>query len=264
MGRAHLVLVLQLLAGWQAWGWYARRVRDGSDEPWGLLALLALVLLVPRGARHPLRSLEVGVLAAVNVALVLAYPWVPPLVRAAVCLLCVTAIVSRMSSGRAFHLGTWLLALLSMPVLATMQFYLGYPLRLMAAALATPMLRAMGLPVVREGVQLVMGSEVLLVDVPCSGARMLWVGLFLAVTLACMLKLGAARTLWVCVLSMGAILFGNALRVSTLTLLEHSPVRGPAWLHDGVGVSSFIPVSLLIATVCLWQRARQRAAEAHA
>jgi exosortase/archaeosortase family protein len=263
MGRSHLVLLLQLLAGWHAWSWYARRVRDGSDEPWGLLALLALALLLPRGARHPLRSLDVGVLAGVNVALVLAWPWLPPLVRAAVCLLCLTAIVSRMSSGRAFHLGTWLLALLSMPVLATVQFYLGYPLRLVAAALATPMLRAMGLPVVREGVQLVIGSEVVLVDVPCSGARMLWVGLFLAVTLACMLKLGTARTLWVCVLSMGAILFGNALRVSALTLFERGPVAVPPWLHEGVGVSSFLPVCLLIATACLWQRARQRATEAH-
>ncbi len=107
------------------------------------------------------------------------------------------------------------------------------------------------------------GSDVILVDVPCSGARMLWVGLFLAVTLACMLKLGTARTLWVCVLSMGAILFGNALRVSTLTLVERSPIHGPAWLHDGVGVSSFIPVCLLIALTCLWQRARQRATEVH-
>ncbi|HEX8705215.1 MAG TPA: archaeosortase/exosortase family protein [Myxococcaceae bacterium] len=263
MGRSYLVLVLQLLAGWQAWSWYARRVTDGSDEPWGLLALLALVMLLPEGARHPLRSLDLGVLAGVNVALVLAYPWVPPLVRAAVCLLCLTAIVSRMTTGRAFHLGTWLLALLSMPVMATVQFYLGYPLRLAAAALATPMLRGMGLPVVQEGVQLVIGSQVILVDVPCSGARMLWVGLFLAVTLACMLKLGTVRTLWVCVLSMGAILFGNALRVSTLTLLERSLDGGSSWLHDGVGVTSFIPVCLLIATACLWQRARQRATEAH-
>jgi exosortase/archaeosortase family protein len=263
MGRSHLVLLLQLLAGWNAWSWYARRVRDGSDEPWGLLALLALALLLPRGARHPLRGLDVGVLAGVNVALVLAYPWLPPLVRAAVCLLCVTAIVSRMTSGRAFHLGTWLLALLSMPVMATVQFYLGYPLRLMAAALATPMLRGMGLPAVREGVQLVIGSEVILVDVPCSGARMLWVGLFLVVTLSCLLKLGAARTLLACALGMVAILFGNALRVSALTIIERGHVSGPAWLHEGVGVSSFIPVCLLIAAICLWQRARQRATEAH-
>jgi exosortase/archaeosortase family protein len=263
MGRSYLILLLQLLASWHAWSWYARRVRDGSDEPWGLLALLALAMLLPRGARHPLRNLDVGVLAGVNAALVLAWPWLPPLVRVTVCVLCVTALVSRMTSGRAFHLGTWLLALLSMPVLATVQYYLGYPLRLAAAALAAPMLRSMGLPAVREGVQLVIGPEVILVDVPCSGARMLWVGLFLAVTLAWLLKLGAARTLLACALAMGAILFGNALRVSALTFIEHRHLPGPSWLHEGVGVSSFIPVCLLIAAICQWQHARQRAAEAH-
>jgi exosortase/archaeosortase family protein len=92
---------------------------------------------------------------------------------------------------------------------------------------------------------------------------MLWVGLFLAVTLACLLKLGAARTLLACALGLGAILFGNALRVSALTLIEGGHVSGPPWLHEGVGVSAFIPVCLLIAAICLWQRERQRATEAH-
>jgi exosortase/archaeosortase family protein len=100
------------------------------------------------------------------------------------------------------------------------------------------------------------------VDVPCSGARMLWVGLFLTVTLACMLKLSAVRTLLACALGMGTILFGNAMRVSALTLLEIRHVPGPPWLHDGVGVSSFIPVCLLIAASCLWLHGRQRTSEA--
>ncbi len=262
MGRSHLVLGLQLLAGWHAWSWYARRVRDGSDEPWGLLALLALALLLPRGARHPLRTLDVGVLTGVNVALALAYPWLPPLVRAAVCLLCVTAIVSRMAEGRAFHLGTWLLALLALPVLSSVQFYLGYPLRIAAAGLAAPMLRGLGLPAVRDGASLVVGAERILVDAPCSGARMLWVGLFLAVTLACLLRLGAGRTVLACALGTGAVLFGNALRVCALTLLERGRVPGPAWLHEGVGVSAFIPVCLAIGATCLWLRGRPRPVEA--
>jgi exosortase/archaeosortase family protein len=258
-----LVLGLQLLAGWQAWSWYARRVQDGSDEPWGLLALLALVLMLPWGARHPLRERDVWGLAAVNAAVALSHPWLPPLVRAAVCLLCVTAIVSRMTQGRAFHLGTWLLALLSLPVLSSVQFYLGYPLRLAAAALSVPMLRGMGLPAVREGASLAIGSDVILVDAPCSGARMLWVGLFLAVSLACLLRLGAGRTLLAVGLGVGVILFGNAMRVCALTFVERGRLPGPVWLHEGVGVASFIPVCLLIVGICLWQQARQRSVEAH-
>lgn len=264
MRRASLFLGVQLLAGWQVWGWYGRRIQDGSDEPWGLLALLALGLVLPWGARHELLERDVWGLAAVNVAVAVGHPWLPPLIRAAVCLLCVTAIVSRMTEGRAFHLGTWLLALLALPVLSSVQFYLGYPLRLAAAALAVPMLQGMGLPAVREGASLAIGSDVILVDAPCSGARMLWVGLFLVVTLACLLRLGAWRTLWVCLLGVGVILFGNALRVSALTLVERGRIPGPSWLHEGVGVASFIPVCLLIAGLCLWQRERQRAVEVHA
>jgi exosortase/archaeosortase family protein len=264
MRRTWLILVLQLLAGWQAWGWYVRRVRDGSDEPWGLLALLALGVLLPRGARHPLRSWDVGVLAAVNVGVALGFSWLPPLVRTAVCLLCVTAIVSRMTEGRAFHLGTWLLALLSLPVLASAQFYLGYPLRVVSAALAVPMLNGMGLGAVRDGASLVIGSETILVDAPCSGVRMLWVGLFLVVTLACLLRLGAGRTLLACALGVGVILLGNALRVCSLTFLERGRVPGPPWLHEGVGVASFVPVCLLLFAICWWQSTRQRAVEAPA
>ena len=263
MRRSLLILGLQLLAGWQAWSWYARRVQDGSDEPWGLLALLALVLLLPWGARHPLRDRDVWGLAAVNAAVALSQPWLPPLVRAAVCLLCVTAIVSRMTQGRAFHLGTWLLALLSLPVLSSVQFYLGYPLRLAAAALSVPMLRGMGLPAVREGASLAIGSDVILVDAPCSGARMLWVGLFLAISLACLLRLGTGRTLLAGLLGVGVILFGNAMRVCALTFVERGRFPGPVWLHEGVGVASFIPVCLLIVGICLWQQARQRSMEAH-
>jgi exosortase/archaeosortase family protein len=263
MRRSLLLLGLQLLAGWQAWSWYARRVQDGSDEPWGLLALLSLVLLLPWGARHPLRERDVWGLAAVNAVVAVSHPWLPPLVRAAVCLLCVTAIVSRMTQGRAFHLGTWLLALLALPLLSSVQFYLGYPLRLVAAALSVPMLQGMGLPAVREGASLAIGSEVILVDAPCSGARMLWVGLFLAISLACLLRLDAKRTLLAGLLGVGVILFGNALRVCALTIVERGRFPGPAWLHEGVGVASFVPVGLLIVGICLWQQARQRSVEAH-
>ncbi|ADO68898.1 archaeosortase/exosortase family protein [Stigmatella aurantiaca] len=264
MGRSFLILGLQALAGWSSWVWYAQRMRDGSDEPWGLLALLAMGLVLPRGARHPLEQRDLVGLAAVNTALVLTSPWLPPLLRAAGCVLSVTALVSRMTTGRAFHVGTWLLALLSLPVLSSVQFYLGYPLRLLAATLASPLLNLLGVPASREGLSLRIGSQAILVDAPCSGARMLWVGLFLAVTLACLLRLGTRRTLLTCGLAVGAILLGNALRVCALTLVEGGHLAGPSWLHDGVGVTSFIPVCLSIAAICLWQRSCQQTVEARA
>lgn len=248
------VLVLQLLAAWPAWRWWMARVRDGSDEPWGVVALAALVLLCARDARHPVSRWHLGVLAAANVALALAHPLLPPLVHAALCVLCATTLLARASTGGAFHLSTWLLALLSLPVLASVQFYLGYPLRLVSAVLAAPLLQLQGLPAAREGVDLRLGSAVVQVDAPCSGARMLWVGLFLAVVLAHTLRLDTKRTLLACVLAGVAVLLGNALRVSALALVETGRVTGPAWLHEGVGAGTFVLVALAILAAAAWLR----------
>lgn len=249
-----LVLVLQLLAGWPAWRWWLSRVRDGSDEPWGVVALAALVLLCAREARHPVSRVHLGLLAGANLALALAHPLLPPLVHAALCVLCATTLLARASTGSAFHLPTWLLALLSLPVLASVQFYLGYPLRLVSAVLAVPLLQLQGLPALREGLDLRLGSALVQVDAPCSGARMLWVGLFLAVVLAHTLRLGAARTLLTCALASVAVVLGNALRVSALALVETGRVTGPDWLHTGVGAGTFVLVALAILAAAAWLR----------
>lgn len=253
------VLALQLLAGWPSWCWWVARVTDGSDEPWGVVALLALLgLSVPR-AHHPLPAAHLWALVAVNGLLALAGPSLPPLVRASVAVLAVASLLARLGSGRALHLPTWLLALLALPVLSSVQFYLGYPLRLTAAALAAPLLQLLGVPAVRAGLELQLGAQLIQVDAPCSGARMLWVGLFLAVVSAHALRLGGARTLLTCVLAVVAVVVGNAARVSTLTLLELRHFPGPEWLHAGVGVGAFVPVALLVAGAALWQQGCQHA-----
>jgi exosortase/archaeosortase family protein len=250
-----LVLALQVLAGWPAWRWWLARVRDGSDEPWGVVALAALLLLGLRDARHPPSRVHLGALAAANLALAAAHPLLPPMVHAALAVLCVTSLLARASTGSALHIPTWLLALLSLPVLASVQFYLGYPLRVASAVLAVPLLRLHGLPVLREGVDLRLASTVVQVDAPCSGARMLWVGLFLAVVLAHSLRLGAARTLLTCALAGLAVVLGNALRVSALALVETGRVPGPDWLHEGVGAGTFVLVALAILSAATWLRA---------
>ena len=40
------LLLLQLAALWPHWNWMARRSGDGSDEPWGVVALLVVGVLV--------------------------------------------------------------------------------------------------------------------------------------------------------------------------------------------------------------------------
>jgi exosortase/archaeosortase family protein len=251
-GAALLALALQALAGWPAWHWWLSRVGDGSDEPWGVLAVLALLVLGGAAAlRIPPRTGHLLALAALDVGLALAAPRLPPLLHAAGFLLGLVSLLA--PPGRTGHegrAGAWALALLSLPVLASVQFYLGYPLRLLAASLATPALRLAGLPVARVGLDLRLGEHVVQVDAPCSGARMLWVGLFLAAVLARAWGLSAARTVAACGLAVGAVLLGNAMRVSALALVETARLPGPPWLrpalHEAVGVAAFLPVALAI------------------
>jgi exosortase/archaeosortase family protein len=247
MRRVWALLLVQLAAGWPSWRWWASRVQDGSDEPWGLAALVLLAALLVRPLRHAPSAAHLWALALANLALALAGPQLPPLVRAAGLLLCVTSLLARGAYGRAFHPGTWLLALLSLPLLSSLQFFLGYPLRLLSASLGVPLLRLMGLPAVREGLMLQVGEVLVQVDAPCSGARMLWVGLLLAASLAWALQLGTRGTAATLALALGAVVAGNALRVCALTLLEVQQPGGPAWLHSGVGLATFVPVVLAVA-----------------
>jgi hypothetical protein len=80
------VALLALCAGtWPVWRWYVLRLTDGSDEPWGLLALGTLALLLwrrgaPAGnARHDRELVSPAICIAAYAA---AFLLVPPLVRA--------------------------------------------------------------------------------------------------------------------------------------------------------------------------------------
>src|SRR5262249_20243312 len=48
MPAAIALLGVLLLTLWPHWVWMARRLTDGSDEPWGVLALVTVLVLVAR------------------------------------------------------------------------------------------------------------------------------------------------------------------------------------------------------------------------
>ena len=81
---------------------------------------------------------------------------------------------------------------------------------------------------------------------PCSGVRMLWVGTWLALALACALEFRASKTALAVVCAVGAVLIGNVFRSSALFYVEAGVVRGPEWLHEGVGVVVFVGTAAAI------------------
>ncbi len=133
---AAIWLALFAAALWPTAWWMGQRMLDGSDEPLGLLALAALAVLVwhCRGrlrAAPRLGWLAFALAAAVTSTALL---WqAPPLVTSLFGLLALgSGLIAFLPAALATApvLG---LSLLSLPLLASLQFYAGYPLRVITA-----------------------------------------------------------------------------------------------------------------------------------
>jgi exosortase/archaeosortase family protein len=238
-------------AFWPTWAWYATRLGDGSDEKWGLLAIAAALVLALRA--RPTRRLDPAPLPLS--LLVFGYAAahaLPPIVRAVPALLALALLVSGLAHGRRLHPGTAALLLLGLPAEATLQFYLGYPLRVAATALAALPLRLLGLDVAASGTLLLWRGEGIGVDAPCSGIHMLWVGLFLAALLAAARDLGLARTAAAGLLATLVVVLANGLRVAALFVKETHLVALPEWTHEAIGLLVFgLAVAVLLRGLAL-------------
>jgi exosortase/archaeosortase family protein len=240
------LLAAQAAAFWPVWAWYVRRLLDPSDEPWGALALVTLAALsFATASRGIARSF------AAPAAL-------PPLARLMLALAACAATLATLTGGRPLHPSRLALVALATPLLPTLQFVAGYPLRVAAGELAALMLRASGLPVAREGVLLALGDAVVQIDAPCSGVRMLWAGLFLAAVVSWRLRAWASAA---CLAAAAvAVVLANALRAAALFLPEAGLVRVPAFVHEAVGLVVFGLVAALVALLARRMEGRPCAA----
>ncbi len=234
-----------LAAGWPVLRWYASRLNDGSDEPWGLAALAAALIFAPwRTWREPLPVRRVGWLCGLLALYIVAFPWMPPLIRA---LWLVTAL-GLVAADRGFPAAWWSLLVLSLPVVATLQFYLGYPLRLLTTQLCVPLIALVGHTAHAAGTTLYWAGERVVIDAPCSGIRMLWTGLFFAACLASWHRLDARRAFTLLRMA-GLVLFlANVVRASLLFFIETGLWTVPSGSHEGAGLLCFA----LATGVILW------------
>ena len=186
------------------------------------------------------------------------YHFLSPLPRAAIAVTAIAATVSAMRFGRRLHLGVWGLLLLALPVVASLQFYLGFPMRAVVAKLAAPMLQINGFAVTAVGASLNWNGDPILIDAPCSGVKMLWTGFYLTFALACYYKLNARRTSLACAAALAAIVIGNTFRAAALFFVESGAANFPLpdWTHEGVGVVVFAATAIAIAWMV--RRVKQR------
>ena len=244
-------LALQAAALTPTWVWMARRLADGSDDPLGLLALGALAALVWTLRRELRAAPRLGWLALALLGTVAAtlgrsgvgpLPALPPLAAGLLAVLALACSLLAFVPKRVAALPVAGLAVLALPLLSSLQFYAGYPLRVITAE-ASRWLLAPGFTVAREGSTLLVDGRLVIVDAPCSGVQMVWLGYFTACAVALWARRGDRAFVARLPIVGGLVLAGNIARNSLLVAFEGAGRPLAPWMHDVLGLA-------LLALVC--------------
>lgn len=239
-------LVAFALALWPHWRWAAARLADGSDDPLGIAALAVLLAAVARLAPRLRRTPSMPWLAlggGLALAASAAAATGPALLGALLAVLAMAAALRAFLPPAVPGLALAGLAALSLPVVSSLQFYAGYPLRVVTAEVSTWLLGAAGFDAARQGSAMRVDGRLVIVDAPCSGVQMVWMAYFCACAVAWWTRLPDGRFARR-VAGVGAVvLAGNVLRNSVLVGLEAAGTAPSPAIHDAVGTA-------VLALVC--------------
>ncbi len=238
--RPLLCLAAFALALWPHWRWAAARLADGSDDPLGLAALAmlftALVRFAPRLRTEPAPGWLAVAVLLISLATVLGL-LAPPLLAALLAALAFAATLAAFAPVGTPTLPLAGLAALALPVVSSLQFYAGFPLRVVTAEASRWLLAIGGFDASREGSSMLVDGRLVIVDAPCSGVQMVWMAWFCACAVACWRGLPdrvfAKRLPFIGV----AVLAGNVVRNTLLVGLEARAVVVPAWQHEAIGMA---------------------------
>jgi exosortase/archaeosortase family protein len=235
--RANVIAAL-IVATWPVWRWMTLRFADGSGDMWELLAAVTAVGVLIRDRTRELA----GTLVVPTVMLLIyaaAYNFLSPLPRAMLAMAVIGTAVSALWYGRRVDVPVCGLLLISLPVMASLNFYLGYPMRVAAGTITEALLQMNGIAAIRDGAQLQWNGQSIAIDAPCSGVKMLWTGAYLCLALSAVMRLPALRTIALALLSIVVVIAANAIRATSLFYVEAGLLAGPAFLHEAIGLVMF-------------------------
>jgi exosortase/archaeosortase family protein len=249
-----LEFICLILAFWPIWLWYASRISDASDEPWGLISLATAICFLYEGRSEKRDEDDAHPIGPALVLLYIAvFAFAPNLILSLIVVLSLWFILpgARSMPNRAGICG---LLLISLPIIPSLNFYGGYPLRFLTAAGASQMLHLLGLAVSQDGTMLTVQSKMVAIDAPCSGISMLWAAMFVTLLLSAWMKMRWKPTFLLCLLSFGIIMVGNVIRAATLVVYDGMTLRYPL-----LGLSKLEPrvhialglVIFALSTVCI-------------
>ena len=246
-----VLILLQIVAFWSVWRWYFLRLSTSNDETYGILAIVAIIALCFKKRAETSAVSNVNFIIVTTLIYAVSFPFLPPLLRTVVAVTSLTFAISGWFFGKKFHFGIWSLFLLSLPIVASLQFYLGFPMRILIGEATAILLKLNGLVVFREGVCLHFGEQSVWIDAPCSGVKMLWTGMFLASILVTIYNFSLRKIILSFVCAFGIILTGNIFRATGLFYLEAELIKMPSFGHEAIGVSAFILTCVGIVAVIL-------------
>lgn len=220
--------------------WYWLRLDDGAGEPFGLIAL-ALAIFFGCKHRNP-GSPRLAEIAIIVYAI--GFFILPPLLRTIPALATIAFL-----TGIHRQAGQFGLLMLSLPVQASLDFFLGYPFRVITAEGSRLFLNLLGFSVERLGVQLSLKGVIVSVDPPCSGLQMLWATAFFTALLSALFRLDYRRTLALGLSALLLCLIANTIRATTLFFPESGAFELPAFAHEGIGLIYFAIASLTLAGI---------------
>jgi len=213
--------------------------------------LVVLLLLWRRRLREAPRLSWLASGATLTFAAAVATLVGPPLPAALLAMIGFTAGLAAWLPARLPRLPVAGLAVLSLPLLASLQFYVGYPLRVIAAVLAGGLLRVAGIVTERSGASLVVDGRLVLVDAPCSGVQMAWLAYFTAFSVAALAGTPDVRLLRRLPFVGALVIAANALRNAVLVGLEARPQGLWPPLHDAIGAAALAALCASILVVML-------------
>ena len=234
-------------AFWPLGYWYTRRLTDGGDEPLGLLVLGVLTILIfieRKNLTHTTSKLTLAAAGACFTLYILSTFWLPPMLRCVPAILCIT-----------FYFGWhkrpgWLaLMFLSLPLVASLQFYLGYPLRLVSTETTRWLVYPFVNDIIREGTTLTAHGKIVGVDPPCSGIKILWVGLVFTNIVTSLVSMKWRKAITFNLLAIGLLLSANSVRAALLFAPESGAIDIPDALHEGIGIICYLGVVLFLVKI---------------
>ena len=250
---------LQIVSFWAVWQWIGSRIWTSEEEIWRLFSFAAAFFFcffwknkTAENEEKLLKNFSPSAIILPAIFILLyatSFGFAPPLARALFAMTALAFTLSRWRFGKIIHAGVFALLLLGLPVIASLNFYLGYPLRLVVGETVEFILRLQGLDVWREGVSLHFGGKLIWIDAPCDGVKMLWFGTFLTSVLACFQRLGNWKTLTAILAAFFVILLGNIFRGSALFYTETGIIEMPEWAHNAIGVVAFAVMGVSIVFI---------------